>query len=212
MYDKLVKELSPTNTGEMPATSINGIKEICSLVKPVSILEIGFNRGSSALMWLLNSEATLTSIDVRREEDISDSISTLKSNFKNRFSYHRMSAYQDLHLMSDFVGKFDLIFIDCWHVPIGYEADTNTALYFGSKYIAYDDYVSHSYSSFVQQYIKNNINTKEIKRWNYGTGQGLVENINHTKTRGSLEISSYITSFLERNKDQINKLNERYDY
>ena len=195
-YRILKKKLSNNNTGEMPDNCFFSIKDICDYTKPTSILEIGFNRGNSALMWLLNSEAKLTSIDVRKEVEIKKSLDTLKSNFPSRFEYHKIDAYKQLPFKSEWVGKFDLIFIDCWHVPVGYELDSNTAMYFGSPYIAYDDYLTHTHSSFIKKFVKDHKNLEEIKTYPTGAGQSIVKNLNYTETKGD-EI------FLENNKKII---------
>ncbi len=174
LYKKLKPQLSNTNTGEMPDGSFDSIKNICEITTPKSILEIGFNRGNSALMWLLNSEANLTSIDIRSEEEVKNTLKVLNGEFGKRFEYYKIDAYNELPFKSEWIGKFDLIFIDCWHVPLGYELDTNTAMYFGSQYIAYDDYVSHPHSSFIQNYVRNNDNLKELKTYPTGNGQSII--------------------------------------
>ena len=51
-FDHLINGiLSPKVTGELEFESFFSIKDICERVTPLSILELGFNRGASALMW-----------------------------------------------------------------------------------------------------------------------------------------------------------------
>ena len=188
LYSIYKNKLSSTNTGEMPEDSFSSIRDICDITKPKSILEIGFNRGNSALMWLLNSEASLISIDIRKKEELKSSLEVINSEFGNRFNYYTLDAYKELSFKNEWVGKFDLIFIDCWHVPIGYELETHTSLYFGSPFIAYDDYLNHKHSGYIKNFVKNNPNLEEIKTYNTGTGQSLIKNINYPRTKGNVEI------------------------
>lgn len=211
-YNKLKTQLSSTNTGEMPGGSFDSIKSICEIANPKSILEIGFNRGNSALMWLLNSNANLTSIDVRSKEEVKSTLKTLNKEFGERFKYHKLDAYSELPFKSEWIGKFDLIFIDCWHVPLGYEVDTNTAMYFGSQYIAYDDYVSHPQSNFIKNYVKNNDNLEELKVYSTGNGQSLIENKNNLETKGNEEILSKIKNILKENSSKFEILKKRFNY
>jgi hypothetical protein len=175
-FNLLKNKLSDKCTGEIDEFGFFSIKEICEITKPLNILEIGFNRGNSALMWLLNSDANLTSIDIRKKTSISESLNLLYDKFPNRFEYLEKDAYLELHLTNEWVNKFDLIFIDAWHVPLGYEVDTLTAKYLGCNYIVYDDYVSHKNAPFIQNYVKKDSDLAEIKR--YETNQGLVKVIN----------------------------------
>lgn len=211
LYTKLKTQLSNTNTGEMSDRSFDSIKNICEIANPKSILEIGFNRGNSALMWLLNSNANLTSIDIRTKEEIKTTLEVLNKEFGERFEYHKVDAYNELPFKSEWVGKFDLIFIDCWHVPLGYELDTNTAMYFGSQYIAYDDYVSHPHSSFIQNYIKDNDSLKELKTYPTGNGQSLIKNENSTQTKGNEEILLKIKNLLKENSLKLEILKKRFN-
>lgn len=211
LYKKLKPQLSNTNTGEMPDGSFDSIKNICEITTPKSILEIGFNRGNSALMWLLNSEANLTSIDIRSEEEVKNTLKVLNGEFGKRFEYYKIDAYNELPFKSEWIGKFDLIFIDCWHVPLGYELDTNTAMYFGSQYIAYDDYVSHPHSSFIQNYVRNNDNLKELKTYPTGNGQSIIKNKNAAQTRGNREILLKIRNLLKENSSKLETLKKRFN-
>ena len=69
--------------GEMSHHCFETIEDICQITTPNSILEIGFRRGNSALMWLINSSATLMSLDI---DDFSiKSVQLLESQFPNRF-------------------------------------------------------------------------------------------------------------------------------
>jgi len=162
-------------------------------------------------MFLLNSEASITSIDVREESEIKNSINTIKENFGDRFIYLKKNAYSELPYLSEFIGKFDLIYIDCWHTPEGYEMDTNTAMLFGSKYIVFDDYMTHKNSNFIKNYVKNNNNLQEIILYNIECGKALIENINYEKTKDSYEILENIKNIYNNNLGKFKQLFKCYN-
>lgn len=206
-FNFLKNKLSDKCTGEIDESGFFSIKEICETCNPQNILEVGFNRGNSALMWLLNSNANLTSIDIRKESSISESLTTLKENFGERFTYIEKDAYLELHLTNEWVNKFDLIFIDAWHTPLGYEIDTLTAKYLGCNYIVYDDYISHKNSPYIQTYVNNDIDLEEIKK--YDTNQGLVKVITNKPSDGN--ILKKIKQKVKSNMHEFNNLKKIFN-
>tara|TARA_Y100000004_G_scaffold194777_1_gene260197 strand:- start:82 stop:666 length:585 start_codon:yes stop_codon:yes gene_type:complete len=177
-------KLSNKITGELQ-TDV-AVKDICELIKPTNILEIGFNRGKSASMWLKHSTANLVSIDLRPQSEVIESINTFNELYPNRFEYLSINAHTELPFKKDeWVGKFDFIFIDSSHTKSSFVIDTNVALYFGAKYMAYDDYFKHRNSSFIQNYINTEPNIKLLKTWNNDQGVALVENLNINSCKGN---------------------------
>jgi hypothetical protein len=206
-FKQLKNKLSDKCTGEIDESGFYTIKEICKTCNPKNILEVGFNRGNSALMWLLNSNANLTSIDIRKESSIIDSLTTLKEKFGTRFKYIEKDAYLELHLTDEWINKFDLIFIDAWHTPIGYEIDTLTAKYLGCDYIVYDDYVSHRNSPYIQNFIKSDLDLEEIGK--YDTNQGLIKVI--TNKPGDGNILKKIKQKVKSNRNEFNNLKKVFN-
>lgn len=119
-------------------------KEILEITKADSVLEIGFNIGGSALMFLkINSELFYHSIDV---------VENIKSivYLKTRFEFFKFFKFDSKMIWSGMNGlrsKYDLVFIDGDHSPEGVVADIEKALEFKPKYLLLDDYrhPSHSY-------------------------------------------------------------------
>ena len=146
--------------GEMSAECFETITNICNMTNPSSILEIGFRRGNSALMWLLNSSATLLSVDI--EEFPAKSIQLLESTFKDRFSYLQCDS-QNLNLDS----TYDLIFIDGDHTG---EGVLNDIVSYKKKIkknsiIIFDDYNQEKFPELVD--VVNEFVSKEKIRRKY---------------------------------------------
>ena len=60
--------------GEIGPDQANSITEILDITKAKTVLEIGFNRGASALSWLLNDIDFLYSIDIEGSMDVDNFI------------------------------------------------------------------------------------------------------------------------------------------
>ncbi|MGL1446978.1 hypothetical protein ACSTIZ_00530, partial [Vibrio parahaemolyticus] len=58
--------------------SIYAIKLTANAIKPKRILEIGFNMGRSASMWLKFTDANITSVDISDKEETMHGASYLK--------------------------------------------------------------------------------------------------------------------------------------
>lgn len=119
-------------------------KEILELSSPSRVLEIGFNIGGSALMFLsINPKLHYHSIDI---EENNKSVEYLHSRFEY-FQFTRISSRlidPELYFM---FSEYDLVFVDGDHSREGVIADVETALQFNPKYILFDDVLhpSHSY-------------------------------------------------------------------
>ena len=153
--------------GEMSAECFETISNICNMTNPSSILEIGFRRGNSALMWLLNSSATLLSIDI--EEFPIKSIQLLESTFKDRFSYRQCDS-QNLNLDS----TYDLIFIDGDHTFVGLRRDVEMSLKLNPKYLVFDDYYHNDHHEDMKKVIEI-FNLQIIKLYRTHQGQALIK-------------------------------------
>lgn len=136
IYKEIHKNLGNTNTGETGSWCVPFFIDCINITKPKNILEIGFNRGASAIKWLLFSGANLTSIDIV-QRDIS--INFITSRFPNRFNFIKMNS-SDIFQKTEWIGKFDLVFIDGDHSYESILRDTRAALFCEGKFIFYDDY------------------------------------------------------------------------
>ena len=127
--------------------AINMVKAVIDIVKPTNILEIGFNRGSSALTFLLSSDAKVSSIDIQEKPG---SVKYLNEQFPNRFTFI-LGNSQELDL-SDYKGV-DLVFIDGDHSYEGILKDTTQVLELSPKYILYDDYEHPAHGDDVKKVV-----------------------------------------------------------
>lgn len=91
----------------------NDIIDIVSEQKPNNILEIGFLYGSSALMFLACTNATLTSIDIIYNDTVQYSENYLNILFPNRFNFI-CSNSNDITECT-YESSFDIVFIDGSH-------------------------------------------------------------------------------------------------
>ena len=160
--------------GEVNENQRKNVRDIFETAKPRSMLEIGFNRGASALTWLLGGIDFLYSVDV---DGSLNSVNYLKSKFnienQKRFEFKRINSfnlkYEDLNQ------NFDLVFIDGDHSYQGAFNDTQKALLFNPKYLLYDDYFHPGHQTDIQNAILNFPNLSLIKEYKDSPGLGLFK-------------------------------------
>ena len=126
----------------------NMVKDVVSWTNPTNILEIGFNRGSSALLFLHLSDAKVTSIDI---VDNPTSVTYLSNSFKDRFSFVLGNSFElDMKLL----GTFDLVFIDGDHEYNSVIRDLDQSLKVKPKYILFDDYEHPAHGTDIKKVIR----------------------------------------------------------
>lgn len=113
---------------------IKHFKKTLEIVKPKLILEIGFNCGHSAALWLNLSNAVLVSVDISEKDETILAAQYLKEKFASRFHFKFRKDCIDLIMVS-----YDLIFIDGAHDEESIIEDTRLARYLEIPYILYDD-------------------------------------------------------------------------
>lgn len=119
-------------------------KEILGIAKPKSILEIGFNVGGSALMFLKINEAIIyDSIDIIENKK---SVEYLESRFMF-FEFYNYDSKDIAPGKNKLMLYYDMVFIDGDHTKEGAANDIDKALLFSPEYLLLDDYrhPSHSY-------------------------------------------------------------------
>ena len=105
------------------------------------ILEIGFNIGCSASMWLEwhpQQTVKLTAVDICKHPATKPASETVKERYGNRFNFIASDSKLAKPLLED--TKFDMAFIDGCH---GYESvisDTKMAIELGATVFLYDDW------------------------------------------------------------------------
>ena len=125
--------------------SVRCFREIVDIVKPKSILEIGFNLGYSCSIWLnLTNGAKVLSVDISDKAETLKAGEILNEKFFSRFSFIICDSAK---LMEEWgitleKQKFDLTFIDGGHLEHHVMADIKLALDLKIKWLAFDDILS----------------------------------------------------------------------
>lgn len=118
---KLLKQLSPSDmlTEGYTFQNISLYFELISLCKrynPSSILEIGFLYGTSSLLFLLNSTAHVTSIEiVENNFNINLAKTMLSTMFSNRFTLMYGDSNDVVQTLHNNNNEYDMVFIDGNH-------------------------------------------------------------------------------------------------
>lgn len=142
-------------TGEGHWTDFDILKpvvlEMFNKHKVKSILEIGFNIGYSASLFLESdpdNKCKYTSVDIGRWEDTKKAADAVKSLYPDRFSFILKDSKYVYPDLEDQV--FDLIFIDGDHSPLGVQRDIALALKLKIPLLLFDDW--HPADSLQGQY------------------------------------------------------------
>jgi predicted O-methyltransferase YrrM len=170
----LLNQLSGPIIGELEFESFNSIKSICEKTQPKTILELGFNRGASAIMWLENSKATLHSIDIRSQQEVKLSLNYIQTAYPDRFTYTCMDHSLLSDMVKEFKGKYDLIFIDGDHSYEAIYRDTKNTIQFNPTFIVFDDYFHLVHGSDTKKVIKE-FNLEIIEEYNTSCGHVLIK-------------------------------------
>lgn len=161
LYNFLIPKMDTPHAGENNMGMAHAFIDIVKICEPKEILEIGFNRGSSALMWLLLSDANVTSIDLECKPK---SVDTLKLLFEDRFHFEKMHS-SDIPERKDWYGKFDLIFIDGAHDRCYIESDSQNSAKLKPKFIAMDDVLHKAHTKDFMEILQNFDRLVCLKTW-----------------------------------------------
>jgi predicted O-methyltransferase YrrM len=173
-FTTLLNQLSGATTGELEFESFNSIKTICEKVQPKAILELGFNRGASAIMWLENSKATLHSIDIKIKEEVESSLNCIQAMYPDRFTYTCIDHALLLDMIEELKDKYDLIFIDGDHSYEAIYRDTKNSIQLNPKFIAFDDYFHVAHGLDTKRVIQE-FNLEIIEEYNTSCGHVLTK-------------------------------------
>lgn len=141
---------------------IDAFKEVVDIASPDSVLEIGFNAGASALLFLMiNESLKYHSIDIVENEK---SISYLSSKY-NHWRFYKKNSF-DLVPCGEMLDKYDMVFIDGDHSEEGVRNDIEKSLLFSPKYILLDDY-RHPSHQYIERIILEDKIFEVVKVWEF---------------------------------------------
>lgn len=121
-------------------------REVIEIVQPKALLEVGFNMGHSAAMWLNLTSYNLgvISLDVSEKEETLNGAAILENNYPSRFSYINRNSKRFDRFYSSWMELpatgFDLCFIDGAHDEKSIIEDTEMCINLKIPYIFYDDW------------------------------------------------------------------------
>lgn len=129
----------PKRTPEMPyhsgPSTLHRLELVTRLLQPATVVEIGFNLGHSAVMFLELGAKHVTSIEISEHPKVLEAAMRVGEKYGNeRFSFH-----QD----RKFIPCPDLLFIDGSHEQADVEADIDFGLRLGVERFLLDDYDLH---------------------------------------------------------------------
>lgn len=135
-------------------------RRIYNKTKPKRVLEIGFNAGHSAYLWLNNfPEVTYHSVDICFHEYTEECANKMQALYPN-FSFTKIDSRL---LTPNYMSAYDMIFIDGDHYPTTFRKDFDTARKSGVRWILVDDYATnkfnhHKHIYVMSEVVHNNIN------------------------------------------------------
>ncbi len=121
------------------AHSLRCLRKAVEILRPKSILEIGFNMGYSAAMWLHLSDAKVFSIDISDKYETLYGARVLKEEFGNRFDFWVCDSARLIDELNFFV-DFDTMFIDGGHLEHHVANDIEVGLRLQVKKFIFDDW------------------------------------------------------------------------
>ena len=117
------------------------IEQVLDLTNAKNMLEIGFNIGYSASMWLNtnnNQLDKLISVDIGMHKDTLAASEAVKDKYGDRFTFVLSDSTKAEHLLSGH--NFDIAFIDGAHEYNGVVADIEMCVSLKIPYLIFDDY------------------------------------------------------------------------
>ena len=111
-------------------------RETLDIVKPATILEIGFNFGCGSSLFLNLSDAKVVSLDISDKDETIEAVKILKGIFGERFDFFFRKDFQT----EKFKNYFQLCFVDADHKEESVVEDIQLSLDLGIPYILFDDW------------------------------------------------------------------------
>lgn len=121
--------------------NLKAYRDIVEMVKPKSILEIGFNIGYSSAMWLNLCDCKVVSVEISDKAETIDAADKLFERFGGRIHVMIGDSGTEKMKYDVSVRKYDMIFIDGGHLEENVMADIKLAQDLNIPWIALDDWI-----------------------------------------------------------------------
>jgi predicted O-methyltransferase YrrM len=133
-----------TTEGHWSTTDcIDIVKDIVSITKAESILEIGFNIGYSAAVWLENGIKKIAIIDINNHKDTVDAIyATIDTYTDKEITWWLGDSMSEEAFLVD-IDLVDMAFIDGEHSYTAALNDSYLSIVHGAKWLVYDDVIEN---------------------------------------------------------------------
>lgn len=143
LYFEHLKTFSSTE-GYWSTTDCNIVaKDILQRTQAISMLEIGFNIGYSAAVWLEHGIQQLYVIDINNHKDTHAAIVTTKNTYNDRtIDYLLADSTSDIAKNWE-IPNIDIAFIDGGHTYDISKSDSLLAINKGAKWLVYDDVIEN---------------------------------------------------------------------
>lgn len=146
LYEK-IRDGLPDNEGSAVvgascAHCMKIFRMFVGFVKPQALLEIGFNLGYSSRAFLELGVPIVTSIEIRKSEDINRSREFISKKYPKRFNLYDGVDISKINNLANY-GYYNAAFIDGSHNLADIAVDIEYCMKFGVKTILMDDFWPH---------------------------------------------------------------------
>ena len=125
---------------------------VYDLIHPRSVVEVGFNLGHSACIWLALGVPKVQSIEAVWSKKRQEAVDAIQTRYTDRFQIHwgHSRKFNTLGGIGAFGEQPGLVFIDGSHECDWVTSDIQFALALNAPYLLMDDYDSHHGSGVVE--------------------------------------------------------------